>query len=357
MTDTPKSFATDVNTVEAPREEVFEPKKSAGFWTRKRKIWAGGCAGVTIVLLVVLLPIIFFVIVPKVAQSSINNSKLTFSDVSITNPQNSTFNVAMKIEVTDAGHTDATVTNTSPLTVYWVGGIDPADMTEKPLLEMNMGSYSVSGGKATIEQNIENAKVLDEQIFTAFNKFLVVSPTFKWRMVGDVSVHAVGRTYEGLKMDKVVEVKGMDQLKGASIKEFQPLAAPNPAAPLPIAMNATLINPSPIGIELTNVLFNVTLIPPGSTTPIFLGTALSTGTTLLKGSGETKMPLRAELVPTVGLPPLLQSALGLVLSGQLNTKLTVVPVSVNAENPVSWINNALRGLPLEAELGKKEATA
>ncbi|TPX59645.1 hypothetical protein SpCBS45565_g07693 [Spizellomyces sp. 'palustris'] len=344
-----------VPDVEAPTTKDDGFANKAGFWTRKRKTWAFGCLGLIAVLLIVLLPIMFLVIVPKIAQSSIDDSVLTFVDASISNPQNSSFTLSVKIDVTNAGHFDATLIHNSPLKISWIGGLDPNDQSEKPILEINMGAFSVSGGKGTIEQTVSNVTVLSEQALTAFNKLMVISPSFKWRLQADMWVRAVGRTYKGLTMDKIVELKGMDQLKGTAIRQFQPKAVPDPAQPLPIAMNATLKNPSPIGIELDTIVFNVTLPVPGTNITLPLGQATSIGKTMLKSGGETTLPLDAVLAPTGAFPPAIQEALAKVLGGQANAHLKVVPISVGGDKPVSWVAGALIGLPLDAELGKAPA--
>ncbi|KAI9105346.1 hypothetical protein DFS34DRAFT_599027 [Phlyctochytrium arcticum] len=323
-------------------------KKSGRFASKKAKLAL--CAVLVAVLLIIILPIIFLVAVPKIAQSAVNHSEITLVSAQLTEQTNSNFNLALKMSVANGGSVDATLINDGPLTVSWVGGILPEDVSEKPILEMDVAPFAVSGGNGVIDQTITNVRILNTTLFTGFNKFLIVSPGFKWRIQGKLMVRALGRTHTGLTMDKYITAKGMDRLHGTVINEFQPLAAPNPAAPLPMLMNATLINLSPIGLELPAITFNVTH-KVNETFSIPLGQARSIlpSTTLLGGGQATKVMLNGTIYPTQNLPAALQLGLQQVLLGNLNTDVIATPVNVDGS---AWISNALLGLPLEVKLGK-----
>jgi hypothetical protein len=73
------------------------------FWTRKRKICCGWIAGVTLILLTVLILLGIFVIGPKIAQQSINDSKLEFVTVSISNARNTSYALSSTGKISNAG--------------------------------------------------------------------------------------------------------------------------------------------------------------------------------------------------------------------------------------------------------------
>ncbi|KAJ3006063.1 hypothetical protein HKX48_000310 [Thoreauomyces humboldtii] len=319
--------------------------KRHGFWTKKKIICAAILAFI-VVALVIILPVLFLVIGPKLAQSGINDSVLTVTDASILNPQNATFNMALAIAVTNAGKVKATLTHTSPVAVWWV----IPGKGEQQLLTMTLPPFSVDhSGSGTINANVQNVTILDQALFAQFNQYLIASPSFQWRLVGELSAHAIGRDYDGLTMDKTITVTGMNQLPNTNIPEFQLLGFPSQTAATPILMNATLVNPSPVGLSLGVIVFSVTDIT-GTTV---IGNATTTGDTIVLGGGQTtKMILSGFINPLAGFPAALTTNLTMVLGGAMNLTLIVTPLSVGGATPVSWVQGGLQGLPLKAVMGK-----
>ncbi|KAI8921946.1 hypothetical protein DFJ77DRAFT_505711 [Powellomyces hirtus] len=345
MTDT----KTATNVEEGNVVHTTKTKTKSGFWTRPKKIIAGIVVFI-VLFLIIFLPILFFVIVPKIAQKGINSSVLTFKSADITNPRNGTFDLAMKIDVTEAGHTKATITHTSPMTVYWI----TPTTGEIPFLRMELPPFSVDGGDGTIDASVKGVTVLNEGVLTKFNQFLITQDSFQWRLVGEVSARALGRDYGGLTMSKVVTLGGMKGLKGTTIKEFDVKLGPNSnTTATPMQLNATLINPSPIGLELGVMVFNVS-----TTSGIPLGTASTRGISLVRSGGaESTLILDGLLNPTAALPEAAIELLKAVLAGTVNLPVNVVPVSIGGNDPVSWISGALVGAPLPATFGKKPVPA
>lgn len=319
--------------------------KRHGFWTKKKMICAAILAFI-IVALVIILPVLFLVIGPKLAQSGINDSVLTVTDASILDPQNASFNMALAIAVTNAGKVKATLTHTSPVAVWWV----VPGKGQQQLLTMTLPPFSVDhSGDGTINANVQNVTILDQTLFAQFNQFLIASPTFQWRLVGELSAHALGRDFDGLTMDKTITVTGMNKLADTNIPEFKLLGFPSATDATPILMNATLVNPSPVGLSLGVIVFNVTDI----TGTVVIGNATTTGDTIVLGGGQTtKMLLTGFIMPLGTFPPALTANLTQVLGGAMNLTLLVTPESVGGANPISWVQGGLKGLPLMANMGK-----
>ncbi|KAJ3168606.1 hypothetical protein HDU88_001498 [Geranomyces variabilis] len=322
--------------------------QKAGFWTRRKKIGCAiGVATFIVLFLVIFLPILFLVIGPKVAQKNINSSVLTFRDASITNPTNTTFDLSLKIDVSDAGSIKATLTHTTPMTVAW---INPLNGAEIKILEMNLPPFTVDGGTGTIDTKVSGVTVLDQRALTLFNKFLIGGPAFQWRLTSGISAHALGRDYDGLTMDKVVTLKGMGAFQGTTIKQFTLPGYPATGnlTQVPIVLNATLLNPSPVGLELDATTFDVATLVGGVAVP--LGVVTSTKT-FINGMGNTTLPLSGYLFELAKLPIAVFGALPAVLLGIQNINVTVTPSAVGPENPISWIAGALVGANLNATMG------
>ncbi|KAJ3180581.1 hypothetical protein HDU85_003985 [Gaertneriomyces sp. JEL0708] len=332
-------------------------QKKAG-WSKKKKIIVSIVVTIAL-LLVIILPILFFVVVPKVAQSSINGSHLEFLEASILEPTDTTFKTAIKVKVTNAGHTSATLENDGPTTVYWVYG-----GKELPLLEMQMGAFSVANSEGMIDETVENVKIMDPAVFANFNKILVVSDKITWKLKANMKVRAMGRTYSGLTMDKEVVLKGMDRLQGTYVKEFEPTAAPDQtgATPTTLTMKAVIRNPSPIGIDLESIAFDIAavlpaaLVPAGSgvPNPLPFGVSSSTAASTLAGSNQnTEVPLTATIAAISSFPEPLRAPLGAqmagLLSGQGSAKMVAQIKDVGGP---AWLKQSLVGLPLNIFMAK-----
>ncbi|KAJ3170001.1 hypothetical protein HDU87_000524 [Geranomyces variabilis] len=323
--------------------------QKAGFWTRRKKIGCAiGVATFIVLFLVVFLPILFLVIGPKIAQKNINSSVLTFRDASITNPTNTTFDLALKIDVTNAGSIKATLTHTTPMRVAW---INPLTGAEIPILAMNLPPFTVDDGTGTIDTKVSGVTVLDQTALTLFNKFLIGGPAFQWRLTSGISAHALGRDYDGLSLDKIVTLQGMGAFQGTTIKQFALPGYPATQSlpQVPIVLNATLFNPSPVGLELDITTFDVATLVAGTSVP--LGVVTSTQKTFINGMGNTTLPLSGYLFALANLPIQVFGLLPAVLLGAANINVTVTPTAVGAESPVSWISGALVGANLNATMG------
>lgn len=79
-----------------------------------------------------------------------------------------------------------------------------------------MSDLSVSGGSGSID-SYGQFTVMNTSGFTEFNTYLLGADTFTWRILGTVSVSALGRTANGLTLDKTVTYGGMAGFPGIEI--------------------------------------------------------------------------------------------------------------------------------------------
>ncbi|KAG0083408.1 hypothetical protein BGZ92_010797, partial [Podila epicladia] len=74
-------------------DEVTKP--AARPFYKRRKYWIF-CAIMTVIIVAVAVPIALFVILPKVAQHILNGSTMSFSNIQITEPTNTTLKMSME---------------------------------------------------------------------------------------------------------------------------------------------------------------------------------------------------------------------------------------------------------------------
>ncbi|KAJ3279250.1 hypothetical protein HK104_001617 [Borealophlyctis nickersoniae] len=323
-------------------EATVPPSTGArpGFWTRRKRNGCFICLAIVIILVAILVPVLIKVVHPKIAQDSLNSAKLQFTSMNLTKLSNDAFTLNVALKVEDAGHTSATVSFEEPVTLSWVS---PVDKQEKKLLEFNMNPFDTDSGNAFVNDTVDRVKVADIMSFGIFNKVLLGTEGFQWIIRAKASVKALGITSGGLTLEKTVDVKGMHGLPGITIKEFL-ITGPI------INMTAVITNDSPIGIELIDIVFNIT----EPTSGFQLGTARSTSTQFL-ASGPSKLQLTAQLVPIGSIPAPLLEKLTPILGGIGAAPLVVTCTSIYEKAPVAWLSAALVGIPLPVSFGTGRA--
>ncbi|KAJ3278427.1 hypothetical protein HK104_002349 [Borealophlyctis nickersoniae] len=320
------------------------PTHSTRFWTRRKRNACFVCLAIAVVLVVVLVPILIKVVHPKVSQDALNSAQMEFVSLNLTQPTASNFSLGVLAKVTNAGHSDAEVGFAGNMKLFWVSVVDGL---EKQLLEFPMSTFGVDKGNGQIAQNVSSVNITDPVSFAIFNKVLLGTPSFTWRLLAPVNVHAATVTSGGLTLDKTVVVAGMNRLAGTYAREFNLLGVPSATASTPINMTVTITNPSPVGIQVSDLNFNIT----EPTTGTFLGTAVTTVNPSFLNSGTIKLNMLATLVPLGQIPAPLVAKLTPVLGGIGTVNLTVTCTSVWG-GQVGWLSAALVGTPLALEFGK-----
>ncbi|KAJ3095144.1 hypothetical protein HDU97_007233 [Phlyctochytrium planicorne] len=314
------------------------------FWTRKRKIAAWICAGTTIVLLAILIPVLLLVIVPKIAQDSINSSRLTFASVSITNIKDDSYTLASTGRVENAGMFDAEITFPSAVQVFWTNRPDGA--ADLQIGSMSLPGFSVSGA-APKSGNVEipgtQFAVSSVDNMSAFSKFLIAQGSFSWRLKGSAQAKALGITLKDLSLDKVVTLDGFSGLKNVTIKTFD-LPESDPTKGIVINTVTNVANPSFITIELGNLEFDSYV--EGSK----IG-SLSSKEPVKMAPGDNKINLNGHLR---AIDPKDLATLGNVFSfyvGGKDTKLEVVGTKVSPPNgECKWLSAGFVGLVMRVVL-------
>lgn len=151
-----------------------------------------------VIFCAIFFPILFLVIIPSVAQKSIQQSELVFTRSIISDAKANEFILSTSGTVSNAGAFDADIETVKPISIYW-----------KDLLlgEMNMPVISARGGSATLESS-SPVKVMNETTFGEFSRTMMTQSEFEWRLVSQVRVKSLGMTFENLEFDKVIKMRG-----------------------------------------------------------------------------------------------------------------------------------------------------
>ncbi|KAF9585148.1 hypothetical protein BGW38_003721 [Lunasporangiospora selenospora] len=214
---------------------------------RRRRFWIF-CVIITVVLIAILVPIILFVILPKVAQSIVNGSSLQFNKISITEPTNTTMVMSMEGALGNAGPFHATVSYPEPIQVFYkdvlLGSMDPLPDTK------------ASGGSGTIVGS-SKFTIADDAAFSSFSKDMLGGESFTWKLKSKVQIRAMGRTIKDLVLNKDITLLGMNGFPKVEILNFNlPSDAPNGQG-INLVIDTAMHNPSPIGVTLGTVVLDI----------------------------------------------------------------------------------------------------
>jgi len=97
-------------------DEVTKPQTHPFY--KRRKYWIF-CAIMTVITVAIAVPIALFVILPKIAQTILNKSSMSFNSIQITDPTNSSMTMAMDGKLGNTGPFSATIVFPEPIDVYY----------------------------------------------------------------------------------------------------------------------------------------------------------------------------------------------------------------------------------------------
>lgn len=307
------------------------------FYRRKKVIWT--CVIGTIIFLAIFVPLLIFVIIPKIAQAMLNSSSMTIIQLNMTNPGETSLTVSVSAEV---------------------GGIPKifsADMefTEKVLVSWNgqaIGSMSldpvhVSGGKGNILQSTSFA-IVNKDAFAAFAKDMLAADGFEWTLTSTATLKALGQTIKSLEVNKVLKMNGLSNFSNLKILKFDlPADAPEGAK---ISIKAAIANPSPIGMSLGTITLDM------SFETAYLGRVVAKDVTLIGGQPmilnlEGTLLKQTEQVHLDELSLLMSNYLGGIVTPAKAKGVSVLPDGVNA---VSWLTSAVTAMTMTVPLVSPE---
>ncbi|KAJ3093420.1 hypothetical protein HDU97_009760, partial [Phlyctochytrium planicorne] len=209
-TKSTSSDVVDMYGISSANSNEKPPPKVFGIpLTRKRRVCLYWCAGIGLLLTAIFIPLLIFVIGPKIAQDSIDKSNLAFDSVSISNAKNTSFSLSSSGTISNAGFLDAKISFDSPVAIFWTNRENGAE--DLLLGTLTLDPISVSGPppkKGALSMTNAPVLISNEEGMGVFSKFLIGGDEFSWRLVGTPQASALGLTFKNLKMNKIVTMKG-----------------------------------------------------------------------------------------------------------------------------------------------------
>ncbi|KAG0302815.1 hypothetical protein BGZ98_007205 [Dissophora globulifera] len=314
-------------------DEVTKPQTRPFY--KRRNYWIF-CAIMTVIIVAIAVPVALFVILPKVAQSIINKSSMSFNSIQITNPTNASLQMAMNGALGNTGPFSATIKFTQPIEVFY---------NDVLLGSMSLPDTKASGGHGDLVADAEFT-INDQAAFGSFSADMMNNDKFTWVLKSKVTIVALGRTVSNLDLNKNLEVLGMGGFPNVKILKFD---LPSDAAPgqgINLVIDTEMNNPSPIGMTLGTLVLDI------GYNGTQLGQVKATGASIM-GASSSVLNLTGTMVPQTtpeGLNTV--SALFSAYIGGLSSVTTARGVSVlpDGVNEVGWLSAALKSMVLKVPL-------
>ncbi|KAF9434666.1 hypothetical protein BGZ76_007638 [Entomortierella beljakovae] len=314
-------------------DEVTKPKTQPFY--KRRKYWIF-CAIITVIVVCVAVPLALFVILPKVAQTILNHSTMAFNSIQITNPQNTSLDMSMDGTLGNTGPFSATIKFPEPIEVYYKDVL---------LGSMNLPDTKASGGKGALIAQA-TFSISDEAAFGSFSADMLGLNSFTWVLKSKVTIEALGRKVENLKLDKALELAGMGGFPEVKILKFDLPSDATNGTGINLVIDTAMNNPSPIGVTLGTIVLDIGF----NGTP--LGQVRATGASL-EGHKDSILNLTGTMVPQT-TPEGLATVGGLFsayIAGQVSeTTAKGVSVLPDGVNEVSWLSIGLKSMTLKVPL-------
>lgn len=147
----------------------------------RKRFWCTWCCCTFLALLLVLLPITYFILLPKLVQSIVNDSQMAIDQLNITEPAETGMWVSLKGGVRHGGLFPATIDFPEAVIVSWVTGSkegqdgmgkEGGGVTELGRME-GLESVDISGGRGEVVDGRTQFVISDKKAFSDFAKELV----------------------------------------------------------------------------------------------------------------------------------------------------------------------------------------
>ncbi|KAI9598377.1 hypothetical protein BDF19DRAFT_411078 [Syncephalis fuscata] len=326
-------YANSEYNVDRDGTDVQKKKGVQGFFKTRRRMCLCICCLITLIFMAIFIPVLIFVIVPAIAQAAVSAAKMSITSANITNPQEDYFTMQMAGMVTDTGPFDAQIEIKDKVRLYYEG-VELGRMAMDPLV-------TKAGVGATIDSSL-TFEVTNKEGFGDFAKVMMRKSEFTWSIKGEARARAMGITLDGIKLEKDITLKGMQNFPNVKLKSFD---LPSNHALGGIAMNAdaSMDNPSPFGIDLGDLTFDIFY------NDLRIVSANVTGVKVTPGTNQMAMQGRLLPQPRAEDRDNLSGMLSNYITGKPSkTKVVGVEVRPNAQSkPISWLQRGFAGTTLD----------
>ncbi|KAG0001034.1 hypothetical protein BGZ79_005184 [Entomortierella chlamydospora] len=309
----------EVYEYDTPHKPIRKP-----FYRRKRVIIT--CAVGVVIFLAIFIPLLLFVILPKVAQALLNSSSMQINQLNMTSPGESAMTVSVAAQVGGIPKIfSANLEFTQEILVYWEG---------TAIGSMELNPVEVKGGQGDIQQ-VTGFTILDKNAFAGFAKTMLASDGFTWTLTSKATLKTLGRTIKNLNVNKDLKMSGLSNFSNLKILKFDlPSDAPEGAL---VSISASVANPSPIGMTLGTITLDMNF------ETAYLGRVVAKNVTLVGGQPmilnlEGTLLKQTDPVHLQELSLLMSNYLGGIVTYASAQGVSVFPDGVNA---VSWLTSAI----------------
>ncbi|CAG8458295.1 13175_t:CDS:2 [Acaulospora colombiana] len=267
-----------------------------------------------------------------ISQGLVNASTIVVNSAAISDEQATSFNLHIDGDIKGIGDVQAKITFPSGLNVSSLG---------KDLGVVKLPPVTSDGSGARINSSAP-FQITDVNNFAFFALTLLGGPSANWTLAAnDVQVEAFGIPLSGIQMNKDVPLQGFNGLRQLTIIEFE-IPGTAPDGNFELAVKASLVNPSNVGIALGAIGFDL------FTENQLIGPINATDVTL-EPKSTTEIPFTGEI--TIKDPKILSEVIAKLFSGKGN--LTVKGDTIHppgAKGDVPWLSTPFKLLSLDVPI-------
>ncbi|KAK0557527.1 hypothetical protein OC844_005558 [Tilletia horrida] len=276
------------------------------------------------------------VLAAPIVQKIVDQAVLAIDTVTINDPQQTEFGTTLTGSITNAGPFDASISFPAGLIVQWNG---------RALGSIGLSGIEVAGDVGgSLNQNAL-FRVSDQGAIADFARALLTEESFVWQITAqNVSVKALGITINGVSLNKEVQLRGFNGLKDAVQIQTYDLPANDPAGGIHLDVQATINNPSQVGISLSR--FGIQIFSDG----IFLGPQAASAPFTLAPGATSPLSLAGRLVPQSSTSG--QDSLSKLFTAVAHGESPALVVNGDYAGPesVTWLNDAIKALSIPVSL-------
>ncbi|KAL5615353.1 hypothetical protein BROUX41_005401 [Berkeleyomyces rouxiae] len=216
--------------------------------TRKEKImrhlkkwwW---CYLIPLVILIVMLPVLFHAIIPKIMQDRVDDSKLNITRINMSNTRANSFTLGVDSQIRTPGNIHATI---FPFDAYL--SLDEDEDYPFGLVRFPR-TRSSKNTSVTLEQHID---IINMTSLTRFNAHLLAGETVGLRVKGRPKLKLKGLYIKyKMKFNKVVQLTGFNSFSGISVTNANiSLSASNN-----FRAQTSIPNPTVLTLDVGNTTF------------------------------------------------------------------------------------------------------
>ncbi|KFY47496.1 hypothetical protein V495_01934 [Pseudogymnoascus sp. VKM F-4514 (FW-929)] len=307
----------------------------ARFWLHFKRRWCYYAIGL-VIFLAIILPVFFLVAFPAIAQKMVNDADLPIYSASITNPTPDSVQYSLKAGL--AVPKPFTV-KLKPIALNLLVDQNPPNVN--PYVTVNLPEQNLKGNSNITITN-QTTNILDQGIFGTFLHSAVYQETFVLSASGETDAY-VGKLKAHIHLDKKVELKGLNKLKGFGIESARAVLPPQADGTNLIA-DLQIPNASLVSFELGNVTLNIFV---GG---VLLGNATMYNVYLVPG--ENIVPARGIInlkTAIMNLPTILQSQVGALTKGNIEMSASGNSTIYNGQH-IEYFEKVLNSLMLTTQM-------